>query len=438
MDRREFLKSAFTAAALAPVAGLAAGAEAVTGGAAAGGPAALSPAGKVTRRRYKETDLTLPLLGFGMMRLPRIDPEKPDIDEPAAQRLVDRAMAAGVNYFDTAWPYHNGLSETFVGKALKKYPRDSYLIATKMWAHLLKTEADVPKMFEEQLKKLQTDHVDFYLIHALDKRLWPKAKELKVYEYLKKQKDAGRIKYLGFSFHDEPELLAEIVKEREWDFAQIQLNYVDWELYRSREQYEILTKAGIPVIVMEPLRGSSLASLTPKCLEMFKAADPDSTAASWAFRYAGSLPNVITVLSGMTLPEHLEDNIKTFTDFRPLSDTERETLAAVAKVYHNTGAVPCTNCKYCMPCPVGVEIPRIFGLYNSYKTSGDFRRRFGRIYAAFDPDTMASACVECGACLKKCPQHIDIPSQLKKIHAEYESRRSEMAYLWKNGTEFMA
>lgn len=293
-------------------------------------------------------------------------------------------------------------------------------------------------MFQEQLQKLQTDYIDFYLIHALDKRLWPKAKQLKVYEYLQKQKAAGKIRHLGFSFHDEPEVLEEIVKERKWDFSQIQLNYVDWDLYRSREQYEILTKAGIPVVVMEPLRGSSLATLTPKCLEIFKKANPNVSAASWALRYVGSLSNVLCVLSGMTLPEHLEDNIQTFTNFKPLSDSERQVIAEVTKAYHNTGAVPCTNCKYCMPCPVGVEIPRIFGLYNSYKTSGDYRRRFGRIYAEFEPDKMASACVECGACVKKCPQHIDIPAELKKIHAEYMDNSKKVAFLWNDVTEHLA
>lgn len=433
MNRRDFLKSALTIAAFAPVTRLAAKAG------ADGDRSSDSAAGaQVTRRRYNGTALTLPLLGFGMMRLPRLDPEKPDIDEAVAQKMVDRAMAAGVNYFDTAYPYHSGLSETFVGKALKKYPRDSYFIATKMWPQLLKTEADVDRMFQHQLQKLQTDYIDFYLIHALDKRLWPKAKQLKVHEYLQKQKEAGKIRHLGFSFHDEPEVLAEIVKDRQWDFAQIQLNYVDWELYRSREQYEILTRAGIPVVVMEPLRGSSLATLTPKCLEIFKKANPEASAASWALRYVGSLPNVLVVLSGMTLPEHLEDNIRTFTNFRPLSDAERRTVAEVNRVYHNSGAVPCTNCKYCMPCPVGVEIPRIFGLYNSYKTSGDYRRRFGRIYAEFEPDAMASACVDCGACLKKCPQHINIPAELKKIHAEYEERSKKAAFLWNDVTEHLA
>lgn len=432
MNRRDFLKSALTVAALLPVTRIAA---------AESSPKSRSPkdqTGKVTRRRYKNTSLTLPLLGFGMMRLPRLNPDKPDIDEALAQKMVDRAMEAGVNYFDTAYPYHDGQSEIFVGKALKKYPRNSYFIATKMWPQLLKTEADVDRMFQHQLQKLQTGYIDFYLIHALDKRLWPKAKSLKVYEYLLNQKKAGRIRHLGFSFHDEPEVLEEIVRERSWDFAQIQLNYVDWELYRSREQYEILTKAGIPVVVMEPLRGSSLATLTPRCLEIFRKADPDVSAASWALRYVGSLPNVLVTLSGMTLPEHLEDNIRTFTDFQPLSRREREVIAEVTRAYHNTGAVPCTNCKYCMPCPVGVEIPRIFGLYNSYRTSGDYRRRFGRIYAEFDPDTMASACVNCGACAKKCPQHINIPVELKKIHAEYEARTPKTAHLWKDATEYLA
>ena len=436
MDRRDFLKNALALAALAPMTRLAAQAKGtdVSPDAAQGD----GKSGKVVRRRYKNSPLTLPLLGFGMMRLPQIDPGRPDIDEAVAQRMIDRAMSAGVNYFDTAWPYHAGMSECFVGKALGNYERGSYLLATKMLPYLVNSEADVERMFREQLKKLRTDYVDFYLIHALDKRAWPMAKRLKLFEWLLKRKEAGEIQHLGFSFHDEPEILQEIVNDRPWDFAQIQLNCVDWELYRSREQYEILTKAGIPIIAMEPLRGSSLATLTPKCVEMLRTANPDASPASWALRWVGSLPNVLVVLSGMSSPEHLEDNIRTFRDFAPLSDKERRTLAEVLKAYHNTGAVPCTNCKYCLPCPVGVEIPRIFGLYNSYKTSGDYRRRFGRIYAEFAPEAMASACVECGACVKKCPQHIDIPKELKKIHADYESRTGKTAFFWKDESQFLA
>lgn len=418
MNRREFIQSTLAAAALGAVAGLPSlrAGENTAGGAGT----------QVARRKFKDT--TLPLLGFGMMRLPRLDPAKPEIDPVAAQALVDRAMAAGVNYFDTAYPYHSGLSETFVGAALKKYPRAQYYLASKLPVWAIRSASDMERIFNEQLQKCQVEYFDVYLLHALNKDNWAKVKQHKMYEFLAKKKAAGQIRNLGFSFHDEPELLQAIVAAHPWDIAQIQLNYVDWELYRSREQYEILTKAHIPVVVMEPLRGATLATLTPKCLEMFKQANPMASAASWAFRYVGSLPNVVVALSGMTYMEHLEDNIRTFSDFKPLTDAERQTLAAVTKVYHHTGAVPCTNCKYCMPCPVGVNIPRIFGLYNSYKTTGEYRRYFGRIYAEFAPETMASACVNCGACVKKCPQHINIPEELRKIHAEYTERSKKVAW----------
>lgn len=225
-------------------------------------------------------------------------------------------------------------------------------------------------------------------------------------------------------------MLKTIAEAHPWDFAQIQLNYLDWTLYRSKEQYEILTKLGIPVVIMEPLRGGALATLNPEATGIFKKANPNASVASWALRYAASLPNVLCVLSGMTLTEHLEDNIRTFTNFKPLTDAERRTVEAALAAYRKSGAIPCTECRYCMPCPVGVDIPRIFGLYNQYKTSGNFFH-FQLVYDKMTKDEKATACVNCGACLKKCPQKINIPEQLKRIAAELESKnRRQAAVFW--------
>lgn len=423
MNRREFLKRALTVAALAPVSRLTAK-EGPDGNKSSGGKGK-----QITRRRYKNTGMTLPLLGFGMMRLPRVTPEKPDIDYATAEKQIARAMEAGLNYFDTAYFYHDGLSEKCAGDLLTKYPRDSYYLASKMPVRAIKTEADVERIWNEQLKKCKTDYFDFYLVHNLNKDRWEVTKKCKVYEFLKKKQEEGKIRKLGFSFHDEPETLKIIAGAHPWDFAQIQLNYLDWTLYRSSEQYEILTSLGIPVIVMEPLRGGALATLNRKAVEILRKADPDASAASWAFRYAASLPNVLCVLSGMTLTEHLEDNIRTFTDFKPLTNAEHKTIGAALAAYRQSGAIPCTECRYCTPCPVGVEIPRVFGLYNHYKTTGNFFH-FMNVYDKIAADEKASACISCGVCLKKCPQKINIPGQMKKITAEIEQRRKQTASLF--------
>lgn len=411
MNRRDFLKSALTVAALAPLIRL----EGKAG--ADGDKSSDFVTGKqVTRRRYKNTALTLPMLGFGMMRLPQ---RKRRIDLAAAKKLFARALKSGVNYFDTAYFYHDGQSEKCVGEILSQFPRDSFYLADKMPVRAVRKAEDVERIWNEQLARCKVDYFDFYLLHNLNRDRWEDVRRFKIYEFLKERQKEGRIRKLGFSFHDEPEVLKTIAEAHEWDFAQIQLNYLDWTLYRSKEQYEILTSRGIPVVVMEPLRGGALATLNPEANAIFKAAAPNASVASWAFRYVGSLDNVICILSGMNKMEHLEENIATFTDFKPLSTAERETVEAALAAYRKSAAIPCTACRYCMPCPAGVEIPRIFGLYNHARTTGNFRQ-FQMIYDKFDEDSKASACVNCGACLKKCPQKIDVPAELRKIAARFE------------------
>lgn len=422
MNRREFLQTTLAATALGAVAHL----PGVNSWARAAETPTAGP--QVTRRRYRDTDLTVPLLGFGMMRLPRLNPDKPEVDYATAEKQIARALAAGVNYFDTAYFYHNGLSEKCAGDLLSKYPRSSYFLASKMPVRALKVKADVERIWNEQLARCKTEYFDFYLVHNLNRERWQTTIDLQVYEFLEQKKREGKIRRLGFSFHDEPEILKTIVAAHPWDCGQIQLNYLDWTLYRSQEQYEILTKANIPVLVMEPLRGGALATLNPAATAIFKKANPAVSPASWAFRYAGSLPNVLTVLSGMTLTEHLEDNIKTFTDFKPLTDAERETIAAALAAYRQSGAIPCTACRYCVPCPVGVDIPRVFGLYNHAKVTGNMSH-FKLVYDKLDAGKKAGACVACGVCKKKCPQHIDIPAELKKIAAEVEKGGKVAAYL---------
>ncbi|MBR7104682.1 MAG: aldo/keto reductase [Lentisphaeria bacterium] len=362
------------------------------------------------------------------MRLPRVTPGKPEIDYVKTAAMFDKAMKAGVNYFDTAYFYHAGLSEKCAGDLLSKYPRDSYMLASKMPVGHLRKAADIERIFNEQLKKCKTAYFDFYMLHALNGRNWEKAKRLKVYEFLMQKKAEGKIRKLGFSFHDTPAVLEKIASAYPWDFAQIQVNYLDWTLYRSKEQYEILTKKNIPVIVMEPLRGGALAKLNPAATKILKNMSPKESNASWAFRYVGSLPNVLITLSGMTQMEHLEDNIKTFTNFRPLTETDKKVLNAALTAYRKSLAVPCTDCRYCLPCPAGVEIPKIFGLYNQLKLTGN-RANFNRAYNAMDEDAQASACVACGKCVKACPQKINIPEELKKIDQAIKRSKRRAALL---------
>lgn len=415
MNRREFLKGALTIAAFAPVTRLAA--KEIPDGDKTSDTA---EGAQVTRRRYKTSALTLPLLGFGCMRLPQLSPGKPDIDQATVKKMIARAMKAGCNYFDTAYMYHDGLSERCLGELLQEYSRGSYYLTDKMPVWFAKDAAGIERIFNEQLKRCRTSYFDFYMLHSLDTVNWEMTQKYKAYEFLARMKKEGKIRKLGFSFHDTPEVLQKIVNAHEWDFAQIQLNYLDWELYRSREQYEILTKAGIPVIVMEPLRGGSLASLSPDATEILRKTDPHSSNAAWALRYVASLPNVLCVLSGMTLPEHMEDNLRTFSPLKPLTDNERKVLEQALTAYRKHLAVPCTACRYCMPCPVGVEIPKIFGLYNQYKISGN-KWLFSNNYNAIPEDSQASACVSCGRCVKHCPQKINIPQELRKIDAELKS-----------------
>ncbi len=371
---------------------------------------------QVTRRPYKNTGATLPLLGFGLMRLPQKD-EK--IDYPAAEAMVATAMNAGCNYFDTAYMYHGGESEKFVGQILAKYPRDSYYLTSKMPMMMMNTEADNERIFNEQLDRTKAGYFDYYFLHCLNEANWQKAQDIKTLEFVKKMKAEGKIRHIGFSFHDEPEMLKQIAEAFPWELAQIQLNYLDWDLCRAGELYEVLVKLGIPIAVMEPLKGGTLVNLTPDAKKVFEKAKSDVSIASWGLRYAASLPDVQIVLSGMSSPDQLADNLKTFSPFEPLTDAEQKTVAEALTVYRKSGAIPCTSCKYCLPCPVGVDIPRNLALHNQVKAGGPvFHGKL--VYNAMPENQRASGCVRCGVCKTKCPQQIDIPEYMTEIAAEFQ------------------
>lgn len=365
-------------------------------------------------RQYRDTGVEVSLLGMGCMRLPKLDPEKPDIDYVKAQEIIDYAYSHGVNYFDTAYVYHGGQSESFIGQALKKYPRESYFLATKMPIWCVKKQEDVERIFNEQLQKCQVDYFDFYLFHAQDAGNFKKCQEFGVYEFLSRMKAEGKIRRLGFSFHDTPEVLRHICDTYDWDFAQIQLNYLDWEMQDARTQYQILADRGIPVVVMEPVRGGALASPCDAANILFREERPDKSLASWAIRFVASLPGVLTVLSGMSDMEQVRDNVDTMTNFEPLTERDREIIDAALEAYRKKDTVPCTGCRYCMDCPFGVDIPKMFALYNHFVLDKD-EEDYLEAYRAQPEETLADKCRACGACLSKCPQHIKIPEKMAAI-----------------------
>ena len=386
----------------------------------------------MTTRTYQRNGSMVSLLGFGCMRLPRLYPDKQDIDYDKAQEMIDYAYSHGVNYYDTAYVYHEGKSEVFIGEALKKYPRESFYLADKMPGWAIQNGADgAKKIFEEQLSRCQVNYFDFYLLHSLgDRKNYETTyAESGVLTYLDGEKAAGRIRNLGFSFHGSVDFFAYLMEQRKWDFAQIQLNYLDWEGQNAKKLYELAEQYGVQLIIMEPVRGGSLVSLCDESIEILKKAKPDKSAASWAIRFAATPADVLCVLSGMTTMEHVTDNVATIENFIPLEDDEYAVLSEAVAAYLNKGTISCTGCRYCMECPSGVDIPGIFAVYNKCAASGNlpvslrqndsayqkklraFQEAFESIPASARPDQ----CISCGKCVEHCPQSIKIPERMKEI-----------------------
>ncbi len=366
-------------------------------------------------RKMDNIGVNTSLLGFGCMRFPTLENGK--INEPEAEKMLDTAFAGGVNYYDTAYVYHDGASEAFTGRVLNKYDRKSYMVATKLPCWEVKTLADASRLFEEQLKRLDKDYIDFYLLHSLGKDSWKKMVDLGVIEFCEKLKAEGRIRHFGFSFHDDYPVFEEIVSFRTWDFCQIQLNYMDTEEQAGMKGYLLAEKLGIPVIVMEPVKGSSLANLPDDISRVFRNLRPDATAASWALRWVGSLPNAKVILSGMTTMEHVTDNLKTFTYFKPLNKEEKKAVEEVTKSLQSRVNNGCTSCRYCMPCPFGVDIPGNFHIWNGYgiyQNVGAVKWEWGTEMA---DASKAKNCTECGVCEDACPQRLHIRDDLKKVQS---------------------
>lgn len=363
-------------------------------------------------KKFKDEDLSL--LGFGTMRLPL--KEDGTVDEIQVERMVAYAMENGVNYFDTAYPYHDGESERIIGRILSKYPRESYFLADKFPGHQIFDDYTPERFFEEQLERCQVEYFDFYLLHNVYEKSINTYKDSnwKIVNYLLEQKKNGRIKHLGFSSHGSKEIMKEIIDycQGELEFCLIQLNYLDWTLQGAREKYEMLTEMGIPVWVMEPVRGGKLARLSDEQEAFLKKLRPEESTPAWAFRFLQDLPNVHMVLSGMSAMEHMKDNVKTFEEYKPLSKEERQFLFDVAEGMKTS--VPCTSCQYCVAgCPKGLDIPMLISVYNELKFVPTVNASM-RI-EAMEEDKKPTACIACGKCSHMCPQGIHIPEIMKEL-----------------------
>ena len=439
MDRREFLKIAGAGAAAATLSGCAS---------KRGGKAPVEvPTDKMTYRRNPKTGEQVSLLGYGCMRWPFISGQDGEssaeiIDQQAVNELVDCALAHGVNYFDTAPFYCRALSEKATGIALGRHPRGSYYIATKMSNMGLAGRGLSPsesyeaslQIYRNSFESLQTDYIDYYLLHAVGRSIdnfKERFEDNGVLDFLLREREAGRIRNLGFSFHGDLatyDYLLSLHERVHWDFVQIQLNYYDYKANKADYLYSELEKRGIPAVIMEPLLGGRLADLGGHLGERLQQRRPQESVASWAFRFAGTFPGVLTVLSGMSYMEHLQDNIRTYSPLDPCSEDELALLANTAELMLKYPTVPCTGCQYCMPCPYGIDIPGIFAHYNKCINEGNisassqdenYRKARRAFLVGYDRSVpklrQASHCIGCGRCVSHCPQGIKIPSQLHKI-----------------------
>ena len=358
-------------------------------------------------------DLKISALGFGAMRLPVIDGDDGRIDEAAALGMVDTAMKNGINYYDTAWGYHGERSELVMGKALARYPRDSYFVATKFPGYDPANWEKVEDIFPRQLEKLGVDYFDFYLFHnvcEMNIDAYLDDEKYGIYRYLMEQKRKGRIRHLGFSCHGRMDVLQRFLDAygKDMEFCQLQLNYLDWTFQEGKEKAALLEKWNIPIWVMEPLRGGSLARLAPEDEAKLKALRPEEEIPAWAFRFLQSIPSVTVILSGMSNEEQLEKNLRTFSEDRPLNEAETETLLGIAEKMLSAGTVPCTACHYCVShCPQELDIPGLLALYNEHAfTGGGFIAPMA--LSALPEEKRPQACLGCRSCEQVCPQQIRI------------------------------
>ncbi len=412
------------------------------------------PVGKMTYRENPKDKQKVSILGYGMMRLPTEKKgEKETVNQEMVNKLVDYAIEHGVNYFDTSPAYCMGESEASTGIALHRHPREKYFVATKLsnfdpatWPKNVSIE-----MYHNSMKYLQVDYIDYYLLHAIGgggmENLHQRFLDNGMLDYLMAERDAGRIRNLGFSYHGDIEVFDYLLSEHDkykWDFVQIELNYLDWDFANeinnsntdARYLYAELQKRGIPAVVMEPLLGGRLANIPQFLVNRLKQRDPEKSVASWAFRYAGTPEGVLTVLSGMTYMEHLKDNLLSYCPLQPVTKEDEEFLYDIAKELVGMNNIPCNDCKYCMPCPYGIDIPALFVHYNKCKNEGrlpvenmaeEYRKRRREYLIGLDRAVpklrQADHCIGCGQCEPHCPQKIRIPRELHKLAEFVEQLR---------------
>ena len=419
----------------------------------------LVPEGEMTYRVNPTTGDKVSLLGFGMMRLPSVggrsarEGNEP-IDQKMVNRMVDYAIEHGVNYFDTSPAYCRGLSERATGIALARHPREKLFIATKLSNFNVYTREASMEMYQKSFEELQTDYIDYYLLHSIGggtgmQTLRDRYIDNGMLDFLLKEREAGRIRNLGFSYHGDVSVFDYLLSKHEeykWDFVQIQLNYLDWKFAKdinprntnAEYLYAELDKRNIPAIIMEPLLGGRLSNVPDNVVKQLKQRDPERSVASWAFRFAGSFPKVLTVLSGMTRMEHLQDNLHSYSPLKPLTDEEFAFLQETARLMMQFDTIPCNDCKYCMPCPYGIDIPAVLLHYNKCLNEGNIassqqdanyreaRRAFLIGYDRSVPKLrQANHCIGCNQCSPHCPQSINIPAEMRRIDEYVEKLKQE-------------
>ena len=362
-------------------------------------------------RTVGNLDSTPSALGFGAMRLPINGNDPSNINQPLAIKMIRHAIDNGVNYVDTAYGYHRGQSEVLVGKAVQDGYRQKVKLATKMPVRMVEKPEHLDEYFNNHLKRLQTTHIDFYLLHGMRKTTWPKVAKFDILQWAEERREEGKIKYLGFSFHDDLSLFKEIVDSYPWTFCQIQLNYMDTQYQAGLEGLRYAADKGLAVVVMEPIKGGKLAVTPPtEVQEIWNKAETKRTPAEWALQWVWNLPEVSVVLSGMSEMWHVEENLEYADRSGPgtLEDNELRLYPEVEAAYKRLGFVGCTACEYCMPCPEGVEIPTILAHYNEHYMSGGSEEVKTKYWENITPETHSTNCVACGICEEKCPQNLPI------------------------------
>ncbi len=374
-------------------------------------------------RTFSKTGKKISLLGFGTMRLPALKDDSSKVDEAEAIRMIRTAIEKGVNYVDTAYMYHDGYSEVVTGKALKDGYRERVLLADKLPLWMAKSAEDMDRILDDQLKRLQVDSIDMYLVHNVNAPVWRRAQKYNTLQWLEQKRAEGKIKYIGFSFHDEFDLFKEVLESYPWDFCQIQLNYMDVDFQAGVKGLQLAGSLNIPVIVMEPLKGGKLTDVLPQSIKDFwEQAPVKRTPAEWALRWVADFPEVLTILSGMSTMEQVEENLRILSEADPqsLTETEHKIIRNVSEEYNKLIRYSCTGCQYCMPCPVKINIPDVIGRYNDWFVFEGNDKIMEDFYTWVPEKGRPSVCESCKACESHCPQHLPISEIMRKAKEIFE------------------